>query len=156
MNVNALFSHLLPYLISMGIIIYSALLINSQNKIIEINQSNNKRKKAVKLQGFAITLLCLGLVMFIATINNRHPGILEGFRVFAQKGGEHPITKYAIVSVILALCIYVVVETYGQDGVGNINILNYIIIGVIGLFMTLKGYEMVVLKAKYKVAETSV
>tara|TARA_E500000331_G_scaffold331556_1_gene353988 strand:- start:1057 stop:1473 length:417 start_codon:yes stop_codon:yes gene_type:complete len=138
----------------MGIIIYSALLINSQNKIIEINQSDNKRKKAVKLQGFAISLLCLGLVMFIATINNRHPGILEGFRVFAQKGSEHPITKYAIVSVILALCIYILVDTHNQNMM--LDVINYIIIGVIGLFMTLKGYEMVVLKAKYKVAETSV
>lgn len=150
MNLNELFSHLLPYLISMGIITYSAMLIEAENKIIEKNQSNNKRRKAVRLQGFAITLLCLGLVMFIATVNNRHPGVLEGFRVFAKKGGDHPITKYAIVSVILALSIYVVVDTQGQDGVGNINILNYIIIGVVALFFTLKGYEMVVLKAKYR------
>ena len=151
MNLNELFSHLLPYLISMGIITYSAMLIHAENKIITDSTTNtDDRKAAVGLQGFAITLLSLGLVMFIATINNRHPGVLEGFRVFAKKGGEHPITKYAIVAVILALCITIVVQTRDQDGLTHINLINYVIIGVVGLFFTLKGYEMVVLKSKYR------
>lgn len=156
MNVNELINHLLPYLISMGIIIYSAMLIEAENEILKDTSSNSsQRKEAIGLQGFAIALLCLGLVVFIATVNNRHPGILEGFRIFAEKGGAHPTTKYLIIAAMLALCITMVVETHNQSGVTHINIINYIIIGVIGLFFIMKGYQMVVVKKAYRQGETS-
>jgi hypothetical protein len=146
-----MFNSLMPYTISIGIIIYAALLINHANMIIDDalkgKASSTNCDHAKTTQGFAITLLCLGIVIFLATVNNRHPGLLDMLTVFAKKGGNHPFIKYAMIIGMLIVC-SIILSTLTSDSkeCGSkptlLIIINSILVGCMGIFLMYKMYEI--------------
>lgn len=138
----------LPYLISVGMITYSSMLIGQANTIIVENTVCVN--KAMEMQRFGIILLVIGIVVLLATINNRHPDVLKNLTLFAMKGGEHPMFKYFLMCVLLGICIYVMILIGEMDklkcqmgpNAKILNISNYVMIGLLGAFVLYKGYLM--------------
>lgn len=153
MSFANILNYLVPYSISIGIIIYASLLIHHANTIIDKALNNNSGlsdecKSAKNTQGFGIAVLCVGIVLLLATIHNTFPNVLNTLGIFAARGGKHPIVKYLMIIAMLVVCSIILSTLVSDTSKCGSNptlliIINSILIGLMGLFLMYKIYEVV-------------
>ena len=138
MTFGSVINNMTPYVISIVMILYGALLIHHCNSIIrkkidaqqagqqqQGDEGNNIKTNCVAsenvllAQGVAIIITLLGLLTLSATLYSKHPGLKQKLAFLGDvhtKYGGHPYAKYAKMLLVLGFGIYFLVDLENHKG----------------------------------------
>ena len=139
MTFGSVINNMTPYIVSISMILYGALLLHHSNVIIRKKMepcpdsvaglavdSTNKQfancrasDNILLAQGVAIILTLLGVLVLSATLYSKHPGIKQKLNYLGDvhtKYGGHPYAKYAKMLLVLGFGIYFLVDLENHKG----------------------------------------
>ena len=158
MTFGKVFNNMTPYVISLSMILYGALLLNHSNKIINMrfkadpDKCEKYSKNILAAQGIAIAIVMVGVLSLMFTLYSKHPEMFQKLAYFGgvhTKYGGHPVMKYVLMAAVMGVAIYILVDiekhkkcTEGLGGEGLLIAANSMIIGLVSLYLLYKIYLM--------------